>query len=198
MVSDDKLSRMSIEEDIKESLKTLRHGGIILYPTDTIWGLGCDPTNSDAVEKIFKIKSRAESKGLIILADGLSMIDRYVNNIPGIAYELADVSDTPLTIIYPQGKNLPAGVCNEDGSIAIRICHDEFCMELINRFRKPIVSTSANLSGKPSPVNFDEIENTIIDKVDYVVNYRQNDRSKGNASPVIKVNEDGTIKIIRK
>ena len=189
---------MSIEEDIKESLNTLRQGGIILYPTDTIWGLGCDPTNSAAVEKIFKIKSRVESKGLIILADGLSMIDRYVKDIPQIVYELADVSDTPLTIIYPKGKNLAAGVCYEDESIAIRICHDEFCMELINRFRKPIVSTSANLSGKPSPVNFDEIEKTIIDKADFVVNHRQNDRSKGNASPVIKVNEDGTIKIIRK
>ena len=189
---------MSIEEDIKESLNTLRQGGIILYPTDTIWGLGCDPTNSAAVEKIFKIKSRVESKGLIILADGLSMIDRYVKDIPQIVYELADVSDTPLTIIYPKGKNLAAGVCSEDESIAIRICHDEFCMELINRFRKPIVSTSANLSGKPSPVNFDEIEKTIIDKADFVVNYRQNDRSKGYASPVIKVNEDGTIKIIRK
>lgn len=189
---------MSIEEDIKESLTTLRQGGIILYPTDTIWGLGCDPTNPAAVEKIFTIKSRVESKGLIILADGLSMIDRYVKDIPEIVYELADVSDTPLTIIYPKGKNLAAGVCSEDESIAIRICHDEFCMKLINRFRKPIVSTSANLSGKPAPVNFDEIEKTIIDKADFVVNYRQNDRSKGHASPVIKVNIDGTIKIIRK
>ncbi len=186
------------EEDLKESLNALRQGGVLLYPTDTIWGLGCDPTNSMAVEKIFKIKSRVETKGLIILTDGLAMIDRYVKEIPQIVYELADVSDTPLTIIYPKGKNLAAGVCGEDGSIAIRICYDEFCLKLIERFRKPIVSTSANLSGKPSPVNFDEIEKTIIDKADYVVNYRQNDRSKYNASPVIKVNEDGTIKIIRK
>ena len=198
MASGENFSCMSMEEDIKESLNTLRQGGIILYPTDTIWGLGCDPTNSVAVEKIFKIKSRVESKGLIILVDGLSMIERYVKDIPEIVYELADVSDTPLTIIYPKGKNLAAGVCSEDESIAIRICHDEFCMELINRFRKPIVSTSANLSGKPSPVNFDEIERTIIEKADFVVNYRQNDRSKSNASPVIKVNEDGPIKIIRK
>jgi len=198
MASGENFSCMSMEEDIKESLNTLRQGGIILYPTDTIWGLGCDPTNSVAVEKIFKIKSRVESKGLIILVDGLSMIERYVKDIPEIVYELADVSDTPLTIIYPKGKNLAAGVCSEDESIAIRICHDEFCMELINRFRKPIVSTSANLSGKPSPVNFDEIERTIIEKADFVVNYRQNDRSKSNASPVIKVNENGTIKIIRK
>jgi len=189
---------MTFEEDIKKSLNTLRQGGIILYPTDTIWGLGCDPTNIIAVEKIFRIKSRSENKSFIILVDGLSMIERYVENIPEIIYELADVSDTPLTIIYPKGKNLATGVCSEDNSIAIRICHDEFCSELINRFRKPIISTSANLSGKPSPGNFDEIEKPVIEKVDFVVNYRQNDRSKCLASPVIKVNEDGTIKIIRK
>ena len=140
---------MTFEEDIKESLNTLRQGGVILYPTDTIWGLGCDPTNEAAVNKIFKIKSRGESKSLIILVDGLSMIERYVTEIPEIVYELADVSDTPLTIIYPRGKNLATGVCNEDGSVAIRICHDEFCRELLNRFRKPIVSTSANISGVP-------------------------------------------------
>ncbi len=189
---------MTFEEDIKESLNTLRQGGIILYPTDTIWGLGCDPVNEAAVNKIFKIKSRGESKSLIILVDSLSMIERYVTEIPEIVYELADVSDTPLTIIYPKGKNLATGVCSEDGSIAIRICHDEFCRELINRFRKPIVSTSANLSGSSSPGNFSEVEKTLINKVDFVVKYRQDDRSNSLASPVIQVNSDGTIKIIRK
>lgn len=188
---------MTFEEDINESLNSLRQGGIILYPTDTVWGLGCDPTNQKAVNKIFNIKSRTEKKSLIILADGLTMIERYVKNIPEIVYELADVSDTPLTIIYPAGKNLSPGVCNEDGSIAIRICHEEFCGELIARFRKPIVSTSANLSGNPAPRNFNEIEKTVLDKVDYVVKYRQDDRSKKNASPVIKINIDGSIKIIR-
>jgi L-threonylcarbamoyladenylate synthase len=189
---------MTFEEDIKESLKTLRQGGIILYPTDTIWGLGCDSTNEFAVNKIFNMKSRDESKSLIILVDGLSMIDRYVENCPEIVFELAGVSDSPLTIIYPEGKNLAKGVCAKDNSIAIRICHDEFCSELVRRFRKPIVSTSANLSGNPSPENFDEIEKNLIDKVDFVVKYRQNDRSKSYASPVIKVNSDGTIMIIRK
>jgi L-threonylcarbamoyladenylate synthase len=189
---------MTFEEDIKESLKTLRQGGIILYPTDTIWGLGCDPTNEAAVNKIFKIKSRDESKSLIILVDGLSMIERYVEDCPEIGFELADVSDTPLTIIYPRGKNLAEGVCGKDDSIAIRICYDEFCSELISRFRKPIVSTSANFSGSLSPDNFSEVEKTMIDKVDFVVNWRQDDRSKRFASPVIKVNLDGTIKIIRK
>jgi len=189
---------MAFEEDIKESLKTLRQGGIILYPTDTVWGLGCDPTNESAVARIFKIKSRDENKSLIILVDGLSMIERYVKDIPEIACELAEVSDTPLTIIYPKGKNLARGVCSEDDSIAIRICNDEFCSELIRRFRKPIASTSANLSGSPCPGNFSEVEKTLIDKVDFVVDWRQNDRSRRAASPVIKVNPDGTIKIIRK
>jgi len=188
---------MTFEEDIKESLNSLRQGGIILYPSDTIWGLGCDPTNPAAVNKIFNIKSRTESKSLIILADGLALIERYVRNIPEIIYELAEVSDAPLTIIYPAGKNLAPGVCNEDGSIAIRICHEEFCSELITRFHKPIVSTSANLSGNTAPRNFSEIEKTVLDKVDYIVKYRQDDRSKNNASPVIKINIDGSIKIIR-
>ncbi|MCX6253449.1 MAG: L-threonylcarbamoyladenylate synthase [Bacteroidia bacterium] len=189
---------MIFDEDLNDSLITLRKGDIILYPTDTIWGLGCDATNPSAVEKIFRIKSRGDSKSLLILVDGEQMLERYVNDIPEIVFELISVSDSPLTIIYPKGKNLAAGVCDEDGSVGIRICHEEFCRELINRFRKPVVSTSANFSGKPSPENFGEIEKSIVDAVDFVVRYRQNDRSKSLASPVIKVNSDGTIKIIRK
>jgi Putative translation factor (SUA5) len=126
------------------------------------------------------------------------MIERYVQDIPDIVYELTEVSDTPLTIIYPGGKNLVTGVCSDDGSIGIRICKDEFCSELISRFRKPIVSTSANFSGKSSPGNFSEIEKNLINKVDYVVKYRQDDQSKKSVSPVIKINKDGSIKIIRK
>jgi L-threonylcarbamoyladenylate synthase len=189
---------MGFEEDLKESLIALRQGGILLYPTDTIWGLGCDPTNESAVNRIFGLKSRSENKSLIILADSLSMIERYVTEIPEIVYELAEVSDTPLTIIYPKGKNLAKGICSDDGSVAIRICRDEFCLQLISRFRKPVVSTSANISGGPSPANFGEIEKTLISRVDYVVKFRQDDRSRNVASPVIKVNTDGTIKIIRK
>ena len=189
---------MIFEEDIKESLITLRKGGIILYPTDTVWGFGCDATNPSAIEKIFKIKSRIGSKSLIILVNGDQMLGRYVNDIPEISFELTGVSDDPLTIIYPKGKNLAEGVCSDDGSVGIRICHDEFCSELISRFRKPIVSTSANFSGKPSPENFRQIEKSVIDAVDYVVKYRQNDRQKHSASPVIKIELNGTIKIIRK
>jgi L-threonylcarbamoyladenylate synthase len=189
---------MIFDEDIKDSLITLRKGGIILYPTDTIWGLGCDATNPSAVEKIFRIKSRSNSKSLLILVDGDQMLERYASDIPEIVFELTSVSDSPLTIIYPKGKNLAAGVCSEDGSVGIRICHDEFCRELISRLRKPIVSTSANISGKPAPENFGEIDKSVIDAVDFVVKYRQDDQQKYSASPVIKLEQNGTIKIIRK
>jgi L-threonylcarbamoyladenylate synthase len=189
---------MIFDEDIKDSLIALRKGGIILYPTDTIWGLGCDATNPSPVERIFNIKSRNRNNNLLILVDGEQMLERYVRDIPEIAFELACVSDSPLTIIYPNGKNLAQGVCNEDGSVGIRICHDEFCRELISRLRKPIVSTSANLSGKPSPANFGEIENSVIAAVDFVVKHRRDDRQKHTASPVIRVEQNGTIKILRK
>ena len=188
---------MIFDEDIEDSLIILRKGGIILYPTDTIWGLGCDATNPAAVEKIFKIKSRSENKSLLILVNGEQMLERYVKDVPEIAYELTGVSDTPLTIIYPTGKNLAPGVCSEGGSVGIRICHDEFCRELISRFRKPVVTTSANFSGKPSPEKFNDIEKSFIDAVDFVVKYRQNDLRTYSASPVIKVELNGTIKIIR-
>ena len=187
----------TFEEDLRECLSVLKNGGVILYPTDTIWGLGCDATNRAAVEKIFSIKSRDETKSLLILVDSESMLGGYVKEIPEIAYELTEVSDKPMTIIYPSGKNLSPGVCSEDGSVGIRICSDEFCCELIKRFRKPIVSTSANISGKPSPSVFSEIEKTVIDSVDYAVMHRRNDRGSSNASSVIKIELNGTIKIIR-
>ncbi len=189
---------MTYDDDIKESLIALREGGVILYPTDTIWGLGCDATNQSAVEKIFRIKSRSGNKSLIILINGEQMLERYVRDVPEIVYELTSVSDSPLTIIYQNGKNLADGVCNEDGSVGIRICRDEFCNELITRFRKPIISTSANESGKSSPACFNEIEKSVMDAVDYIVKYRQDDNNKHSASPVIKVDLNGTIRIIRK
>jgi L-threonylcarbamoyladenylate synthase len=188
---------MFFDEDIKSSLAVLKDGGIILYPTDTIWGLGCDATNPSAVEKIFKIKARSADKGLLILVNGDLMLERYVRDIPEISFELAAVADDPLTIIYPQGRNLAEGVYSEDGSVGIRICRDEFCNELITRFRKPIVSTSANFSGEPSPGNFGEIDKAITDLVGYVVKYRQDERQKQSASAVIKIGPGGTIKIIR-
>jgi L-threonylcarbamoyladenylate synthase len=188
---------MSFEEDLSDALKALRASGVILYPTDTVWGLGCDATSTDAVEKIFRIKSRHENKSLLILVNSEQMLERYVHEIPGAAIELITVSDDPLTIIYPKGKGLARLVCSDDGSVGIRICRDEFCNQLISRFRKPIVSTSANFSGKPAPQSFAEIDKLLVDSVDHVVKYRQDDRNKHSASPVIKFNTDGSIKIIR-
>jgi len=188
---------MSFQEDISAALTALRSKGIILYPTDTIWGIGCDATSQDAIEKIFRIKSRDENKSLLILVNSEQMLERYVHDIPEAAFELMTVTDEPLTIIYPKGKNLTKGVCSEDGSVGIRICRDEFCNQLISLFRKPIISTSANFSGLPAPQSFTDIDKELIKSVDYVVRYRQDDRRKHTASPVIKFNIDGTIKIIR-
>lgn len=188
---------MIFRDDITNSLVALRKGGAILYPTDTIWGLGCDATNQSAVENVFRIKSRSESKSLIVLVDGLNMIERYVRDIPDIIYELASVSENPLTIIYPNGRNLSPGICSDDGSVGIRICHDDFCKELIVQFRKPIVSTSANISGTTSPQNFTEIDKSIKNAVDYIVKYRQDDQNKNSPSSIIKIEKNGVLKIIR-
>jgi L-threonylcarbamoyladenylate synthase len=189
---------MDFEEDIKNALKTLREGGVILYPTDTVWGLGCDATNNDAVEKIFRIKARSDSKSLIILAESAGMVERYVKDVPEIALELIDVTDTPLTIIYPEAKNLAPAVSASDGSVGIRVCMDEFCNELIKRFRKPIVSTSANISGDDTPSCFEEISEKITEAVDYTVEYKKDNRQKYRPSPVIKIEQNGVITIIRK
>jgi L-threonylcarbamoyladenylate synthase len=188
---------MEYYEDLKSALNVLMEGGVILYPTDTIWGLGCDATNAKAVEKIFSIKKRKESKSLIILVNGFQMLERYVMHIPDAAAEILEVSDKPITIIYPQGKNLAPGVCNEDGSIGIRITDDDFCNDLITRFRKPLISTSANYSDTPFPSSYSEIEDGIIRSVDFVVKYRQTDINKKTPSSVIKVDDNGVIKIIR-
>jgi L-threonylcarbamoyladenylate synthase len=191
------LTTMDFREDIDNAMKALREGGVILYPTDTVWGLGCDATNESAVAKIFEIKKRIDSKSLIVLVNGITMLERYVRSIPHVASELIDVSDKPITIVYPAGKNFARGVCNEDGSVGIRITFDSFCNEIISRLRKPIVSTSANYSGAPAPGIFTEIDEAVVRSVSYVVRYRQDDNTKHKPSPVIKVNSDGTLKIIR-
>jgi L-threonylcarbamoyladenylate synthase len=189
---------MHFEDDLKSALRTLIAGGVILYPTDTIWGLGCDSTNAKAVENIYKIKQRSDSKSLIILVDNVNRIQQYVKSVPEIAYELIEVTDKPLTIIYPGGKNLAANLIARDGSIGIRVCADDFSRELVSKFRKPVVSTSANISGEPAPSDYSGISLDIISSVDYVVNYKQDDREKRLSSSIIKIELDGTIKIIRK
>ncbi|HAX94639.1 MAG TPA: threonylcarbamoyl-AMP synthase [Bacteroidales bacterium] len=185
-------------EDLKKAVDVLIKGGVILYPTDTIWGLGCDATRQDAVERIFSIKQRDDSKSLIVLVNGFGMLERYVRNIPEIAYQLAEVADKPLTIIYPNGRSLAPGVLGSDGSVGIRICSEGFCNELITRFRKPIVSTSANISDTPAPAIFSEIDEVIASSADYVVSCRQSDTTRNTPSSIIKVGDDGVIRIIRK
>lgn len=184
-------------DEIQACIKVLREGGLILYPTDTIWGIGCDACNQEAVRKIYEIKKREAGKSMLILASDINMADRYVNALPDIAVQLFEAADTPLTIILPQARNLAEGLAADDGSIGIRIPEDQFCKELLMRFRKPIVSTSANFSGDPSPSNFMEINPKLIEMMDYVVKWRQDDRSQNQASSIIKINSDGSFKIIR-
>jgi len=184
-------------DDIKNALKVLRDGGVILYPTDTIWGLGCDATRAEAVRRIYDIKKRADSKSLIVLVNSVTMLSRYVDNPPDIAFELVEMAEKPLTVVYDRGRGLAEGVTSVDGSVGVRICSDPFCDELLNAFRKPLVSTSANISGSEAPAVFDEISEEIKAAVDYVCLWRQDDRSRAAASSVIKISANGVIKILR-
>jgi L-threonylcarbamoyladenylate synthase len=187
-----------MHDDIKKALEVLHQGGTILYPTDTIWGIGCDATNEAAVERIYRIKERTDSKSMLVLMENANFLGRYVEEIPEIAFDLIEVSDKPLTIIYPGAKNLAKNLIAEDGSIGIRITNENFTRQLIQRFKKPIVSTSANISGAPSPAFFAEIGPEIIAAVDYVVTYRQEETTPAVPSSIIKLGVGGEIKIIRK
>jgi L-threonylcarbamoyladenylate synthase len=182
---------------IKNCLKVLEEGGIILYPTDTIWGIGCDATNPDAVLKIYRLKQRLERKSLIILLDKSEMLRHYVSNIPAIAWDLLEKIETPLTIIYPEAKNLANNVVAEDGTIAIRIVKNEFCIKLIEEFGKPVVSTSANISGENPPLTFRHISPEIINGVDYVVDESIDQIHELKPSRIIKLEQNGEFRIIR-
>ncbi len=187
-----------MQEDIKKALEVLKSGGIILYPTDTIWGIGCDATNPEAVKRIYDLKKRADSKSMLVLMENPALLDRYVSEVPEVAWDLVEISTTPLTVIYPRAKNLAANLLAEDGSIGIRFTKEAFTSRLLQRFRRPLVSTSANVSGEKSPTFFDEISDEIKNAVDYVVEYRQNDRTPAQASSIIKLGPGGQIEIIRK
>jgi len=187
-----------LKDEINKALEVLKTGGIILYPTDTVWGLGCDATNAEAVAKIYALKNRAGNKGMIILLDTENKLQSYVQEVPDIAYDLIEYSEKPLTIIYPGAKNLAINVISEDKTIGIRIPKHDFCQQLIQRFRKPIVSTSANISGEPSPVNFSKIDQKIIDGVDYVVDLEQESNEVKQISTIMKLAIDGQFTFIRK
>ena len=185
------------DEDIKLACETLRKGGVILYPTDTVWGIGCDATQSNAVKRVFEIKHRADNKALIVMLDSDSKLDRYVTEVPEIAYDLIEVAIKPLTIVYDCGCNLAPELLGEDGSVGIRITRESFSNRLCRAYRNPIVSTSANISGEPTPAIFKEISEDIKNTVDYIVETRRNDNNLNSPSSVIKLEAGGIVKIIR-
>ena len=185
------------EEDILNCISTLQAGGVILYPTDTIWGLGCDATDADAVEKIFRIKNRPQNKSVIVLLADPRDIIQYVAAPPPDIIDLVQHFDRPTTVIYDDALEFAPNVINEDGSVAIRIASDDFCRALIKRFRKPIVSTSANVSGVPSPALYNDISDEIKNKVDYVVKHRRDDHTISAPSRLIRITDDGEITVIR-
>ncbi len=183
---------------MKEAIDLLRTGGIILYPTDTIWGIGCDATNPEAVEKIFALKQRASHKSMITLLESDTKLNRYVKQIPDIAWDIVELSEKPTTIIYPEGYNVANNLLAEDKSIAVRIVKEGFCHELIKKFGKPLVATSANISDQPAPLRFEDIDKRILDGVDYIVNLPSDTKLKTKASSIMKIEMDGTFTLIRK
>lgn len=186
-----------MREEIEKAFNVIKDGGIILYPTDTIWGIGCDPKNEIALERINKLKNRTKDKNFIVLVESERLLNRYAKVIPEVCFDLIDYADKPLTIIYPKGQFVAKQVLANDGSIGVRMMKDEFCTKLIQKLKSGIISTSANLSGDKSPVNFKEISDTIKNGVDYIVNLPL---SKKDASPsqIIKISEKSEITIIRK
>ena len=186
-----------MDADIIQCLKVLSAGGLILYPTDTVWGIGCDATNEEAVSRVYQLKQRNDSKALIVLIDSADHLDHYVVDVPAIARELIDVAVKPLTIIYEGAYNLAPNLLGAEDSVGIRIPNDEFCHRLCERFGKPIVSTSANVSGRPTAKTFAEIDDAIVGGVDHVVEYRRGDNTPHQPSNIILLSRDGTFKIIR-
>lgn len=175
----------------------MKRGGVILYPTDTVWGLGCDASNAKAVERVFEIKRRADSKALIILVGSVDDLWRYVDDVPEVAEQLIEVADRPTTIIYDHGRNIAQNAMAEDGSVAVRVTSEPFSSQLCRQFRRPLVSTSANVSGQPAPATFAQIPDEIKAQVDYIVKARRSDAKRSKPSMIIKISSDATFKIIR-
>jgi len=186
----------SMQQEINKALQILKDGGLILYPTDTVWGIGCDATNPEAVNKVFQLKQREDSKALICLVADERMLKKYVKNIPEAAYDIIDVTEDPITIIYDDAQNLAPNLIAEDNTIAIRIPNDDFCFQLLRRFNGSIVSTSANISGMPTPKSFKEISQEVLKGVDYVVNLHR-EKICNKPSSIIKLSSNGVVKVIR-
>lgn len=184
-------------DDVKKAVQVMRDGGIILYPTDTIWGIGCDAANSAAVRRIFELKKRSDSKAMLSLIDSDAKLAYYVPDVPDVAYDLMDLSEKPVTIIYDNVRHMAPELVADDGSAGIRVTKEDFSRELCARFGGAVVSTSANVSGEPSPHNFREISDVILEGVDYVVSYRQNENIQASASSIVKLGAGGLVKVIR-
>ena len=187
-----------MKEHIQQALEVLRNGGVILYPTDTVWGIGCDATDPEAVAKVYAIKNREDSKSLVLLASDMDMICRYVKEIPEMAVQLVEVNDKPMTIIYPGAMGLAENAVAEDRTVGIRIPMMDFCQQLVARLGRPLVSTSANISGEPTPKKFAEISEEIRSAVDHIVDPSLERGATGQSSSIIKVGLDYSIEIIRK
>lgn len=186
-----------MNEDLKKACDVLRKGGLILYPTDTIWGIGCDATNEEAVQRVYTLKQRADNKAMLLLLGNEARLESYVQEVPEIVWSLIEVADRPLTLIYPGARNLAPNLIAEDGSVGIRITREEFSRRLCEQFRRPVVSTSANISGQPAPHTFQEIAEEIKQGVDYIVQYRQDDLTAAQPSSIIKLGAGGLFQIIR-
>ena len=186
-----------MNDEIKKACEVMQKGGVILYPTDTVWGIGCDATNEEAVKRVFEIKQRADSKAMLVLVDNPVKVDFYVQDVPQVAWDLIDLTTKPLTIIYDGARNLAGNLIAEDGSVGIRVTSEEFSKQLCFRFRKAIVSTSANISGQPAPAVFSEISEEIKKAVDYIVDYRRDEKGSPKPSSIMKLGKGGYVKIIR-
>ncbi len=189
---------MTQAEDIKNAIEVMKKGGVILYPTDTVWGIGCDATNAQAVAKVYQIKQRDDSKALICLVDSDVRMQRYVRNVPNVAWDIMELATKPITVILDDAVNLAPNLIAEDGSIAMRITKEPFSHELCYRFQKPLVSTSANISGQPAASNYCDISQNLLDAVDYVCHSRRQEHKPHTPSSIIKLNKNGEVSIIRK
>ncbi len=186
-----------MQEEINKAISILENGGLILYPTDTVWGIGCDATNEEAVEKVYKLKERSDSKALICLVGNDAMLERHITEVPEVAYDIMDLSTKPTTIVYDHPKGIAKNLIAADNTLAIRVASDKFCQYLITKFKKPIVATSANISGQRTPKQFSEISEAVLKGVDYIVSLQQ-DKIADTPSVIIKLSADGIVKVIRK
>lgn len=186
-----------LQDEVKKAVEIMRQGGVILYPTDTVWGIGCDATNAEAIKKIYDIKKRDDSKALICLVDSDARLSRYVRNVADVTWNMIELASKPLTIIFDEAVGLAPNLLAADGSVGIRITKEEFSKELCFRFQKPIVSTSANISGEPTAQTFDEISDEIKNAVDYVVQYNRRCKEKHRPSSIVKIDTSGKFIIIR-